>query len=153
MVWCRLVASIIAVITNGALARSQTLDLQAMCATQARKAFQEWEKDQNEPKYKSSFPLVSADYQSHYNTKIKKCLVLIEANHSATKNEQISTSVLLTDAFERRVYANYLWISRPNKMYWEVPPMTCELLPSLRDQKQCKTREEFDAFVADYMEE
>jgi hypothetical protein len=31
--------------------------------------------------------------------------------------------------------------------------MTCELIPSLREKKYCKSREEFDAFVAEYMEE
>jgi hypothetical protein len=55
------------------LAYPQTLDLQAMCATQAKKVFQEGE---TEAKGFGS-KRVSADYQSHYNTKIKKCLVLI----------------------------------------------------------------------------
>jgi hypothetical protein len=59
----------------------------------------------------------------------------------------------ITDAYERRIYANYQWISRPNKKYWEVPPSTCELIPSLKDKRHCNSREEFDAFVADYMEE
>jgi hypothetical protein len=67
-------------------------------------------------------------------------------------NEQ-NVTVYLTDAYERRIYANYQWISRPNKKYWEVPPSTCELIPSLKEKRHCNSREEFDAFVADYMEE
>jgi hypothetical protein len=34
-----------------------------------------------------------------------------------------------------------------------VPPTVCELVPSLRNKKYCTTREEFDTFVAEYMEE
>jgi hypothetical protein len=63
-----------------------------------------------------------------------------------------NTSVYLMDANERRQYAFYLWISRKDKKYWEVPPSNCELTPSLREKKLCTSREEFDAFVADYME-
>jgi hypothetical protein len=57
------------------------------------------------------------------------------------------------DANERRQYATYLWISRQDKKYWEVPPTTCELTPSLREKKFCTSREEFDAFIASYMED
>jgi hypothetical protein len=80
-----------------------------------------------------------------------KCLILIEATHNFGK--QISTTVLLTDANERRIYAYYLWLSREGKKYWEVPPAECELSPSVREKTNCTTREEFDAFVAGYMEE
>jgi hypothetical protein len=130
---------------------SQSLDLQALCAAQARKAFQEAEREFNNDPAGKLQTTVSSDYQSHYNTKLKKCLVLVEATRML--GSQSSTSVYLTDAFERRMYASYLWISRGNKKYWEVPPSTCELTPSLRQKKNCTTREEFDAFVADYMEE
>jgi hypothetical protein len=44
-------------------------------------------------------------------------------------------------------------ISRENKKYWDVPPSECELIPTLREKRTCATREEFDAFVAEYMEE
>jgi len=37
-------------------------------------------------------------------------------------------------------------LRKMGKKYWEVPPTTCELTPSLRSEKFCKTREEFDAF-------
>ena len=64
-----------------------------------------------------------------------------------------STSVNLWDALERRNYANWLWQVHPTKKYWEVPPISCELARNYRDKKNCTTREEFDAFVAEYMEE
>jgi hypothetical protein len=93
----------------------------------------------------------SADYQSHYDTKIGKCLMLVET--SDLVNGETSNTAYLIDANERRPYATYVWMSRKGKKYWEVPPLACELAPSLRDKKDCKTREEFDAFVAKYLEE
>jgi hypothetical protein len=137
------------IISCTTLAHSQSLDFQAMCATQSRKVFQEYE---NEFKAGAGkMYTVSSDYQSHYNTKLNKCLLLIEATRML--GDQTSTSVYLSDAYERRIYANYLWISKKDKKYWEVPPTECELVPSLRNKQNCTTREEFDAFVAEYLEE
>ena len=118
-------------------AYAQPLDLQATCAAQARKAFNEFEREwKNDPAGKA-FKTLSTDYQSHYNTKLEKCLMLI-----TMMGNQSQTSVYLSDAYERRIYAKYL-----------VPPITCELIPSLPEKKHCNSREEFDAFVAGYMEE
>jgi hypothetical protein len=132
-------------------AQSQSLDLQATCAAQAKKSFYEAEAEWKSDPYSKGFTTLSNDYQSHYNTKLKKCLMLVETIRMFANEQNIT--VYLTDAYERRIYANYQWISRPNKKYWEVPPSTCELIPSLKDKRHCNSREEFDAFVADYMEE
>ena len=132
-------------------AYAQPLDLQATCAAQARKAFNEWEREwKNDPEVKAgkTWKTFSTDYQSHYNTKLKKCLMLI-----TMMGNQSQTSVYLSDAYERRIYASYLWFAHETKKDWEVPPITCELVPPLRQKKHCTSREEFDAFVADYMEE
>jgi hypothetical protein len=147
----RIILAIIGIVSCATLAHSQTLDFQAMCATQARKAFQEWEIERTKSEKKFGGTDVSSDYQSHYNTKLKKCLILIEA--TSMLGDQASTSVDLSDAYERRIYASYLWISKQGKKYWEVPPSSCELIPSLRQKTSCTTREEFDDFVAQYMEE
>ena len=140
--------AIIGVISCITVARSQPLNSQAMCATQAKKAFEEWLADNKGP---LSGNMLSSDYYSHYNTKLGKCLMLIEATRSFGK--EISNSKLLTDAFERRVYAYYLWTSKEGKKYWGVGPEDCELALSLRQTKHCTSEEEFKAFVADYMEE
>ena len=142
---------VLGVLSSCTFATAQTLDLQAMCATQARKTFQELEYEFKSDSAGKMFATVSNDYQNHYNTKIKKCLMLTEATRML--GNQSSTSVTLLDAFERRTYASYLWIARENKKYWEVPPMACELSASNRLKKNCTSREEFDAFVAEYMEE
>jgi len=150
------VLGVIVVIASATLARSQrlelTLELQAMCATQARNVFQEMEDQRKKDPYSKNFKRLSSDYQSHYNTKINKCLMLIEATE--TLGDDIirrSTSAYLIDAYERWRYASYLWISTKNKIDEEVPPMTCELEAPYQQKKNCTTREEFDAFVAEYM--
>ena len=77
--------------------------------------------------------------------------MLIEGGSRVGK--EFSNSRLLMDAFERRVYAYYLWISKEGKKFWEVGPADCELTPSLRETKYCNSEEEFKDFVANYMEE
>jgi hypothetical protein len=133
-------------------AHSQTLDLQMACSVQAKKAFQEYSAEDRVESAKVGISTLSIDYQSHYNTKINRCLILTDKT-SLTGGGQTSTSVILWDALERRTYANWLWQSHRTKKYWEVPPISCELTRSFEDRKNCTSREEFDAFVADYMEQ
>jgi hypothetical protein len=129
-------------------ARSQTPDDQERCAAQARKAFQEWE---NQLKKVPLIKTLSSDYESHYNTKIRKCLIVISGMSTlASGKGSVTTSVTLMDAYERDVFANYIGISSPTKK--EVPPMDCELIPTFQVKKFCANRDEFDAFVAGYME-
>ena len=137
----------------GAIAHAQTLDQQERCATQAKRSFQDIAaRDLAEQKQLGGMSRrISADYQSHYNTKIGKCLMLVETTDML--GGENSTTAYLIDANECRPYATYVWISRKDKKYWEVPPTACELAPSLREKRDCKTREEFDAFVAEYLEE
>jgi len=134
-------------------ALSQTPDDQERCAAQARKAFQEWENVSEDVSKK--VPLVetlSSDYESHYNTKIRKCLIVISGMSTlATGVGSVITSVTLMDAaYEHYVYAYYIGISSPTKK--EVPPLDCELIPTFPKKKICANRHEFDAFVAGYME-
>jgi hypothetical protein len=152
----RLAASVIfasiAILTSGTLARSQSIDLQGKCASQARIAYQESEREDREQSTKlGALFMGSSAYQSHYDTKLQKCLMLIDQTQAL--GDQMWTGATLTDAYERRVYAVYIWISQENKKYSEVPPIVCELIPFLADKRNCTNREEFDAFVAGYMKE
>jgi len=129
-------------------ARSQTPDDQESCAAQARKAFQEWE---NVSKKVPLVETLSSDYESHYNTKIRKCLIVRSGMSTlASGTGSVITSVTLMDAYEHSVYANYMGISSPTKK--EVPPLDCQLIPTVPEKKICANRDEFDAFVAGYME-
>ena len=133
-------------------AQAQSLDLQAKCSAEARKAFQEYSTEDKLDSAKLGIsPPLSLDYQSHYNTKVNRCLILTEK--TSFQGGLTNTAINLWDALERRNYASWLWQSHPTKKYWEVPPITCELAPNYKDKKNCSTREEFDVFVASYMEE
>jgi hypothetical protein len=143
----RVIVLIAVLVTSVIPARSQTLDDQERCAAQAQKAFQQLENDRKTGPFANVGGIISSDYESHYNTKLKKCLMLVETQAST------GNSAMLMDAYERRTYAFYLWISRNDKKYWEVPPTSCELAPTHSEKKYCADRDEFDAFVASYMEE
>jgi hypothetical protein len=132
-------------------AQSQTLELQATCAAQAKRSFQEYSAEDKADSAKFGMSTLNIDYRSHYNTKINRCLIVTEKMSSV--GGQTSTTVELWDALERRQYAIWLWQTHPTKKYWEVPPVACELTPNYQGKRNCTTREEFDAFVAQYMEE
>jgi hypothetical protein len=146
-------AIILNVIAFGPIARAQSLDQQERCAQQAKRAYAERDAQDcaEMQKMGTGMSRFSGDYQSHYNVKLGKCLMLVETTDM--RGEQSTTTAYVMDANERRPYATFVWMSREEKKYWEVPPMACELTPSLREKRFCKTREEFDEFVAPYMEE
>src|SRR5262249_18835308 len=131
-------------------AHGQTLDQQERCAQQARRAFQEIQAEARIADKKFGSHELSSDYQSHYNTKIGKCLMLVDTTSSLAG--ETSMAAYLIDAYERRQYAYYLWMTKKDKKYWEVPPLSCELTPRLNEKRFCTSREEFDEFVANYME-
>jgi hypothetical protein len=146
-----IVASL-AIVTSGTLARSQSIDLQEKCASQARMAYQESEReDRGQSRMLGALATGSSAYQSHYNAKLQKCLMLIDQTQAV--GDQASTGATLTDANERRVYAVYIWLGSENEKHSELPPIVCELIPSFGDRRICTSREEFDAFVAPYMRE
>jgi hypothetical protein len=143
-----ILAALTLCMTSGLMAQPQTPSLQeqAICAKQAKIAFQEWNASG-----KKDLKPINDDYQSHYNKKLDKCFVSIETTDLVGK-QSVTTAVLL-DAFERRLFAQYGWSSEENKKYWEVAPATCDLIPTPREQTTCSSKEEFDAFVAKYMEQ
>ena len=149
----RALAIILIAIAFGSIARAQSLDQQERCAQQAKRAYAELETQNGADTQKMGIETVRlwGDYQSHYNVKLGKCLMLVE--RSDMLGSQSITTAYVMDANERRQYATYVWMSREGKKYWEVPPMACELTPSLREKRFCKTREEFDEFAEPYMEE
>jgi hypothetical protein len=145
-------------------ARSQPLDLQDKCASQARKSFQELLDEIKAVNSKVlqllGGELSSSTYQSHYNAKLNRCLMLMTVFYNYPGDQHNAVDVFLLDANERRFYATY-----GEKMSYEAAlaehtgkkvsgdVVVCELTPSLRQKTLCKTRVEFDGFVAGYMEE
>jgi hypothetical protein len=131
------------VIAFSSVTQSQSLDLQERCSAQAEKTFQAMEKEYNsEPSY--GITTVGSDYQNHYNVKLNRCLMLTDKTTLAKDSTATINTSFLIDANERRPYAFYMQIG--------LKVMSCELTPSIREKTLCQSREQFDAFVADYME-
>jgi hypothetical protein len=116
-----------------------TFDLQEKCAAQAARMFHDWGYDANESKTINS-------YQNHYSQTFRKCFISIDLVGFPTTNK------FLVDLYEQRTYASYTWIADKEKKYWEVPPRMCTLVSPLGNETFCKSQEEYDAFVATYME-
>jgi hypothetical protein len=131
---------LVSTFVTGALA--QSLSQQAQCAAQARVTARDdnykWELENKQVGL--PYRTMSFDYQSHYNAKINKCLIM--TTRTMTFADKIYTLKNLYDAFERRDYA----------LFTSGNPLFCQLLPSFGQTKYCTTQEEFDSFVAEYME-
>lgn len=119
----------------------ENLESQNKCAQQAEKMFHQWG-------YKLS--VLGTAYESHYNTKLNKCFMTVGADDFGTP--RLTTKFLL-DAYERRQYADYMWVAdKANRYLLNIPPAICKLTPVSAEERDCKSEEEYKAFVATYME-
>jgi hypothetical protein len=140
---------ILAALVAGALFRScglveaQTLDEQAKCAAQARLAFKEIETQRRSEQFKYGNKDIDGTFASYLNTRLSRCFVMIERTFTDFNNNY-ATETDLTDAISRHGYAFYS--DRGGKM------LTCDLSPPGKARVICASREQFDAFTAQYME-
>lgn len=135
-------------IVQGQEPRHATLLEQKICADQAKRSFDE--SDASKPIKDKTMKRVSpADYSSHYDAKANICYIMVhEANiFDEASAKKVSISMIVYDAFEGRVYANYLWFSQKDKKAWEVAPMECSVKPRGQDEITCKSSEEFERLV------
>lgn len=115
-----------------------TLSQQKMCDEQAAKRFNEYI-DQKARDFDS--------YTSHYDPSVNVCYVRV----NQTLVEKIpGNSSTITDAFEGRVYATYLWSNPKGKKYWEVAPTMCEIYLPAKDVITCSSSNEFDSLTEKY---
>ena len=128
--------------------RGQSLDDQEICAKQAKVAFEGYYSGRG-----STVKPISVNYRSRYNLKLNRCFVSIQTSDMV--GNQIVTGAVLIDAFERRIYASYSFTSpEPNKKYVGIgPQLSCVLAPLGQAQTHCSSKDEFDAFVAKYIEQ
>lgn len=115
-----------------------TLIQQKLCAEQAKKAFDEYEEGGHKPGEMS-------DYTSHLDVNKNVCYVRVSTT-TATK-QSVTNSVSVFDAFERRVFANYIWVNNSGKKYWEVKPLECDVHPQQQAIIYCQSSDEFDELV------
>jgi hypothetical protein len=69
----------------------------------------------------------------------------IESSHTGA----VSKSVV--DAISREPLAVYLWINNSDKKYWEVPPMECFVFDLKGEKQNCKSDDEFEELIKQYM--
>ena len=120
----------------------ESLKLQQNCAQQAEKLFHQLGYSLN-----PSGDNVAV-YQSHYNAKLNKCFMLLTATilKAPTYGEKH-----LFDAYEQREYVEYIWQSSKLTPYSD-EVLSCRLTDPLVAGANCKSKQEFDAFAARYME-
>lgn len=121
------------------LPKAQPLDLQIKCAEQARVAFLQ-------AGYKQ--PDI-ADYQSHYNAKLGRCI--IETQNTSSQGKELFTFRNVYDAVERRDFGTYVWRADPVRKYWEVAPFQCEVDAADGEKQLCHSEEEFSKLVQTYL--
>lgn len=93
------------------------------------------------------------EYQSHYNTKLKKCFAAIRTN-SDKRGEAVAYTIFFIDPFENRDYGSYIWTKESAKgsLYYGDNPYVCRMNSTQKDEKTCLSLKEFQSFVASYME-
>lgn len=119
--------------------KSASLDLQAQCSEQARKAF-------NLSGFKESEGTV---FRNHYNARLNHCF--IETQHPLVQRGVVWTFRDVYDAFEGHPVATYIWHTEEGKKYWEVKPKMCEVQFPAGEKQPCQSEEEFSKLIAVYM--
>lgn len=115
-----------------------SLELQEKCAKQAAVEYRQEGLDAK--------PM--AEFTDHYSATLGRCFVITK--NTETTGNVISTHKLLTDAYEGKVYGDYLWINSQGKKYWEVAPTDCSVTLPSGEEKQCKSSEEWDELAKAY---
>jgi hypothetical protein len=143
---------------GGTLADAQTLDQQEHCAADAKRYFNDYqaqfEKEQKEAVDGGGYMRTerySAEYRNHCDTKLGKCFILITLRQQVfgllqpAPNGVMQDIEFIADVNENREYGAY-W-----KIY-DVGMGQCWVnFPA--NSKYCKSRPEFEALVAPYLEE
>jgi len=122
--------------------RPTSLDLQGKCAKQALEAFKQ---DGNEGQPFTSFT-------NHYNERLGKCFIDIESMQVDKSTHNPTNVKTVYDAFEGKVYAQYIWVGEQGKKYWEVAPMICKVTGTDGKEQLCHASDEFDHLIKVYMD-
>ncbi len=127
----RLLAGAMLMIAAMTTASAQPITDQVRCAQAAATSFRlsGWKTEDG------------SGYKSHYNRTLGTCLIEIEGR------SQYGVTKTVSDAVEGRTYAIYMWVAASNK------PMMCQLIPSVKEKRDCATEEEYKAFAATLMEQ
>jgi hypothetical protein len=149
------IAALVAVsyVTGSRAIAQVSLDLQEKCARQAETVFRErgYSKGLTRPEGDDSGSNdVIANFESHYNTALNRCFMLLEIFGVGIGNAGFQIRSLF-DPYEGRTYAEFAWGPTESKKYFEVRPY-CRLMSLSNDQSNCHSEAEFNAFITRYME-
>jgi hypothetical protein len=123
-----------------------TLTQQKMCAEQAKVSYDEYVKSPSPIRVET----IGTSYADHFDVKTTTCYVEIFYSFSIDRGATMTNSREVSDAFEGRVYASYMWSSDKVKKYWEVPPQVCSVKPRQEAELTCHSDAEFDKLVLKY---
>ena len=120
---------------------TEDLELRAMCSKKAELFFE-----------KNGYPQQGSQgnfyqYTCHHNKKLNKCFISIRG---ALLGEQVGNAFYLYDVYENKMYADYYKAteSESGVKFEDMSPQSCSLL-----ERPCHSKEEYDAFIKQYMEE
>src|ERR1700761_2239891 len=101
-----------------------TIAQQKACADQARVSFSEFRTAD-----KTDIVVYDESYTDHFDVSTTTCYVEFLYTFSLDRGSTMTVSKTVQDAFEGREYATYIWSSKENKKYWDVPPEVCSVKP------------------------
>jgi hypothetical protein len=122
-----------------------TLAQQKMCDVQASKRFHDGRMLDGHPK---EDPSGMNAYTSHFDPSVNVCYVWVR--WGKIDKDGASFADTISDAFEGRIYASYMWMNLEGKKSSEVTPTFCSVKPRGQDEITCKSQEEFDRLVDRY---
>jgi hypothetical protein len=121
--------------------RQATLTQQKMCADQAKKAFNDLQD------VLPNRVTMTWEYTSHYDAKANVCYMMTTRFEQMKDTKTRALVYVVSDAFEGRVYANYLHLSEKDKADYEVKPQECSVKPRGQPEITCKNSDEFEQLV------
>jgi hypothetical protein len=118
--------------------KSASLELQEKCAKQSQEFLSQFENSDLH------------EAVNHYNVRLNKCFIETRRVKFMLGNHTISE--VLSDAFEGKDYGSYIFVSKPDVADYLVSPVECNVTLPTGEVKNCKSSDEFDALVKQYME-
>jgi hypothetical protein len=143
LTWLVLAASVLGAPVGGAQ-KNASLDEQKKCGAQASKVYHDGRARDG---YHGEDSTGMNGYTSHFDPATNICYVWVR--YGKIDGKTVTFADTVSDAFEGRLYASYLWLN-PGKRAWEVQPTNCWVKPRKQEQITCKTQEEFDSLVDKY---
>jgi hypothetical protein len=119
-----------------------TLAQQKMCDAQASKRFHDGRISED---YLKEDPSGMNGYTSHFDPSLNVCYVWVRWGKIDKNGASFADTI--SDAFEGRIYASYMWMNIEGKKSSEITPTLCNVKPRGQDEITCKSEEEFGRLV------